>query len=98
MNIVFDPGYYEWHLKLNNEIAYVFDDFLDDLSEYDEITEEVACDEADLLMFLVRQTYDNKEFSEDFLMQFKNSSQEDFEKFFVAATQAIADEIYRRYS
>lgn len=97
MNITFEPGYYERHLKLDGEIIYTFNDFVDDLAEYDEITEEVACDEADLLMYLVRKTYEEKEFTKDFLEHFDKMSEKDFEELFVKATEVIADEIYRRF-
>lgn len=97
MNIVFKPGYYEWHLILNDEIIYVFDDFIDDFAEDPEVTEEVACDEADQLMWQVRETYENREFREDYLEHFDEVSDEDFEKIFVKATEVITNEILRRW-
>lgn len=79
----FKPGYYEWNLWCEDELLYAWDDFLDDLS--DNVTEEEACDEADLLMYQLRNDYkeQGKEMSEDF---------------FVAASELIANEIYRRYA
>ena len=80
--IEFKPGYYEWHLIVNGNIMFTFDDFSKSLP--DEVTEESACDLADELMNVMQGKY--KEHGDTITQQL-----------FIDCTQVIADTIYNHY-
>ena len=89
MKVTFEPGYYEWHLKVNDEIVHTFGDPVDLFTDdYDEpleiINEEACCDVADLLMFGYRK-------------ELEMNGKEIDDELFVLATETIANALYQQY-
>lgn len=90
MDLRFLPGYYTWTLYDGDEYLYQWEDFVEDLPEV--VNEEAACDEADLMMYVVRKVYE-----EDMEENYRLRELVENDKLFVAATQLIADTILYYY-
>ena len=93
MSLEFKPGYYEWTLWNNDEALYTWGDFIDDLPE--EVDEEAACNQADVMVFGARKDYDEQEWDGKVNEGLKKLIEDN--SLFVAATETIATAIMNYY-